>query len=390
MSKILCIIDGMTDETFVAGKYPNLVTMHLLRHLETTQTQEPESLGGLSQLLGLKKAPGHLQGYAEALAYGIPMHTNDLVIRGSWYALDEQGKCTVPTSAPECIPEVEGCRYYALDPHRCLLVLPGKAAFVSDIVTNPPYLCSGQAVENLCPKGCRYVSQLFFAFMKKDRCLLLWGQSVSSSVPPFPQTAAAVCAAPVVKGIAQLLGMTLIPVPGATGDVDTNLIAKAKAAVNAADTHSFVLLHLAGADEAAHRKNLNEKQAFLDKVDAVVLEKLLNSGHEINVAVNFGTDPVSGQHIIGTQPLFTSVNPKRIRTKADITEDVLRPVLLTEEQRKNRAIALLQVKAEELERLPTKADFDDVERIRIKAALGPWPRALEAAGLKERKPKSRR
>ena len=36
-----------------------------------------------------------------------------------------------------------------------------------------------------------------------------------------------------------------------------------------------------------------------------------------------------------------------------------------------------------LGRLPKKEDFDEVERSRIKAYLGPWPRALEAAGLKE-------
>lgn len=43
----------------------------------------------------------------------------------------------------------------------------------------------------------------------------------------------------------------------------------------------------------------------------------------------------------------------------------------------------LQKKAHELDRLPHKDDFDEVTRSRIKAFLGPWPRALEAAGLKE-------
>lgn len=380
----------MTDYAFEAGKYPNLASMHLHRYLDTTQTQEPESLGSILRLLGVKGSPEHLQGYAEALAHGIPVRTNDLVLRGSWFALDAQGKCTVPTSAPESLPEIEGCQYYSLDQHKCLLILPGMSTFVSDIDTCPPYACSGKTVEQLCPKGCNYVTQLYLALLKKDRCLILWGQSVSASMSPFPHTAAAVCAAPVVKGIAQLLGMTLIPVPGATGDVDTNLIGKAKVAVDAAASHDFVLLHLAGADEAAHRRDPDEKQDFLDKVDVVVLERLLRSGHEIYVAANFGTDPVTGQHITGTQPLFTSVCSKKIRRKSDITEDIVKPVNLSEEQRKKRAIAQLQAKATELGRLPIKADFDDVERIRIKAALGPWPRALEAAELKERKPKQRR
>lgn len=39
-------------------------------------------------------------------------------------------------------------------------------------------------------------------------------------------------------------------------------------------------------------------------------------------------------------------------------------------------------------RLPHKDDFDVVTLSRIKAFLGPWPRALEKAGLKEVKPKS--
>ncbi|MBQ8813019.1 MAG: hypothetical protein IJZ85_00780 [Lachnospiraceae bacterium] len=53
----------------------------------------------------------------------------------------------------------------------------------------------------------------------------------------------------------------------------------------------------------------------------------------------------------------------------------------------NWAIRQLKQKAQELGRLPIKADFDEGDRARIKAFLGPWPRALEAAGLKE--PKSR-
>lgn len=46
------------------------------------------------------------------------------------------------------------------------------------------------------------------------------------------------------------------------------------------------------------------------------------------------------------------------------------------------AVKLLQEKYTELRRMPVKGDFDDVQVCRIKAALGPWPRALERAGLK--------
>ena len=53
------------------------------------------------------------------------------------------------------------------------------------------------------------------------------------------------------------------------------------------------------------------------------------------------------------------------------------------DNKRDWAIELLREKSRELSRLPYKDDFDEATRARIKAFLGPWPRALEAAGLKE-------
>ena len=36
-----------------------------------------------------------------------------------------------------------------------------------------------------------------------------------------------------------------------------------------------------------------------------------------------------------------------------------------------------------MSRLPQRSDFSPEEIVQIKAHLGPWPRALEAAGLKQ-------
>lgn len=59
---------------------------------------------------------------------------------------------------------------------------------------------------------------------------------------------------------------------------------------------------------------------------------------------------------------------------------------MTKEEKKSWAVELLRKKENELGRSPRKDDFDEATRSRIKAYLGPWPRALEAAGLKEAKP----
>mgnify|MGYP004628625789 CR=1 FL=1 len=53
---------------------------------------------------------------------------------------------------------------------------------------------------------------------------------------------------------------------------------------------------------------------------------------------------------------------------------------------KEQAINLLVEKANQLGRLPKKSDFTGVEISKIKAKLGPWTRALEQAGLKEKSP----
>ena len=61
---------------------------------------------------------------------------------------------------------------------------------------------------------------------------------------------------------------------------------------------------------------------------------------------------------------------------------------VTPEEKKAWAEAILRNKYDELGRSPTKKDFDSATCAQIKAYLGPWPRALESAGLKE--PKKRK
>ncbi len=389
MSKILCIIDGMTDPGFRVADYPNLSRMYLAKHIDTTKGHEPESLGCILRLLGVEKVPEYLRGYTEALGYGIPVNTNDLILRGSWFALDESGRITVPVPAPETLHGIENCRYYHLEQYKSLLVFPGMATFVSDLITHPPYACGGLLAEQLQPDGCIAVEKLFQSQLTKERCLVPWGQSVSRSMPPFSQKAAVISGTPIVKGIARLLDMGYISVPGATGDVDTDLAAKVFATIDAAKRYPFVLLHINGADEAAHRKSEAEKKAFLHKVDELVIPLLLRSWHEVYVTGDHGTDPGSGTHVAQLQPVFSNV-PVSVsikKTDKDKSANVPRQASMKEDQWRAWAIQQLRKKADEVSRMPTKADFEPIEKIRIKNALGPWPRALEAAGLKEPKEK---
>lgn len=57
------------------------------------------------------------------------------------------------------------------------------------------------------------------------------------------------------------------------------------------------------------------------------------------------------------------------------------------EEKTRWAVEQIRKKYTEHGRLPQKSDFDPVTLSRIKAFLGPWPRALESAGLKQAKKK---
>lgn len=384
MSKILCIIDGMTDPSFRAEDQANLSAMRLARYVDTCRGQSPESLGCILHLLGVKKVPEHLRGYVEALGSDIPVEANDLVLRGSWFALDGQGKCTVPMEAPERIWMPQGCRYHALGQYKSILVVPGKASFVSDLTTFAPHGCVGQQAAQLCPKGCREVEAIFQENRTKDHCLIPWGQAVSARLPlSFPR-GAVVSGTGVVKGIGRLLGMEVVALSGATGDVDTDLVEKGKAALRAAATHPLVLLHVNGADEAAHRKDPCQKKAFLQKVDDILLTMLLCSSHDVYVTADHGTDPITGKHLSDKQPVYTNV-PEISAKKVGAPKKKMEHTDAVTVQRRRWAMEALRTKANELGRLPIKTDFSEIDKIKIKQALGPWPRALEAAGLKEPK-----
>lgn len=56
---------------------------------------------------------------------------------------------------------------------------------------------------------------------------------------------------------------------------------------------------------------------------------------------------------------------------------------------KEEYIILLRRVCEKENRFPKKSDFSEQDVARIKALFGPWPRALEAAGITESKEEER-
>ncbi|MEE4275959.1 MAG: 2,3-bisphosphoglycerate-independent phosphoglycerate mutase [Thermoleophilia bacterium] len=107
----------------------------------------------------------------------------------------------------------------------------------------------------------------------------LWGEGTAPRLPAFRElhglSGAVVGAVDLVRGIGRCAGLTVLDVPGATGDLDTDYGAKARAALEALEDHEFVWVHVEAPDEASHQGDLAEKIRAIERVDHEVLAPLL-------------------------------------------------------------------------------------------------------------------
>jgi len=73
-----------------------------------------------------------------------------------------------------------------------------------------------------------------------------------------------------IRGIGALVGMDIINVPGATGYIDSDFMAKGRKALEILPNYDFILVHLEGTDEVAHDKMLKEEIETLERIDTMI------------------------------------------------------------------------------------------------------------------------
>ena len=89
--------------------------------------------------------------------------------------------------------------------------------------------------------------------------------------------ASCVAATSLVRGVCKAAGMQLLDVNGATGTLQTDYMAKAKAAVQALESSDFVMLHVKAPDVASHDGNFKQKVEVIERLDkmlAYILNKV--------------------------------------------------------------------------------------------------------------------
>lgn len=91
------------------------------------------------------------------------------------------------------------------------------------------------------------------------------------------KTGAVITAVDVISGIAKCAGMQVIPVPGATGYIDTNYEGKAAAAIDAIEKYDFIYLHVEAIDECSHEGKLDLKMRAIADFENRIVKPVMNA-----------------------------------------------------------------------------------------------------------------
>jgi 2,3-bisphosphoglycerate-independent phosphoglycerate mutase len=312
MKYILILGDGMADEPLeeLGGKTP----------LESAKTPNMDRIAGEGRCGMLKTVPEGYEpgsdianlsvlgyrpeecytgrGPLEAISMGVNLGEDDIAYRcnlvtirdgimedfSAGHISGEEGKELIE-SLNEKIREAKG---YPGVSYRNLLVVPGGEG----CSTTPPHDIVDREVAPYLPKGgdsevlirCMDESREVFKEHPVNAERLKAGKRPATSIWPwsggkkpamenfedkFGFRGAMISAVDLLKGIALCAGMDTIEVPGATGYLDTDYMAKAEYAVSALRDYDFIYLHIEAPDEAGHLGSTEEKIKAIESVDEV-------------------------------------------------------------------------------------------------------------------------
>jgi 2,3-bisphosphoglycerate-independent phosphoglycerate mutase len=129
--------------------------------------------------------------------------------------------------------------------------------------------------------------------------------------PVLDRRTVVVAAPGAAAGCGRLLGAAVVTPAGATGDVGSDLWAKTRAALAALRAGAeTVVVHVGGADEAAHHRDKLGKRAMLEAADADVIRPLAraaaDAGGAIAVTSDHATCVETGRHHADPVPVVVA------------------------------------------------------------------------------------
>jgi len=313
MKYLILLADGMADEPLPEYGNQTPIEVACTPHFDRIAREGamgllktvPDSLEPASDVANLS-----VMGYSpeenytgrgplEALSIGVSLAETDIAYRCNFVTIDSG---TMIDSTAEHISNKEGAeliaamseaisdaKFYPGVGYRNLLVLPnGEGA-----ETEPPHNIIGEKIRELFPIG-EDSTRLFECMMKAHEILKNhpvnkarikagkapanwiwpWNGGKTPHLRPFSEMfgiqGGVISGVDLLKGIAIAAGMKPISVPGATGYLDTDYMAKARYALDALKELDLVYVHVEAPDEASHMGDAKEKITSLERIDEML------------------------------------------------------------------------------------------------------------------------
>jgi len=341
MKLAIIVPDGMADrpEDFAGRGTPleRAATPHmdamaregLLGRVATVPESVPAGSDAANMaVLGVDPAV-HRVGRAalEAAGQGVELADSELAFRANLVTLrdgimedysagaitTEEAKPLVEALAVALAPE--GARLHLGVSYRHLLVVDDAKHDLDGVTCTPPHDITGRPIAGQLPEGSG--SERVGAIMEMAKAVLashpanasrakagrapanalwLWGQGRRATLPGlqerFGLTGCVISAVDLVRGLGRSMGMDVVEVEGATGDLDTNYTGKGEAAAEALGEYDIVFCHVEAPDEASHRGEEEAKIEAIEAVDREVIsrvrrraEELAKSGEDVRVLI---------------------------------------------------------------------------------------------------------
>ena len=107
---------------------------------------------------------------------------------------------------------------------------------------------------------------------------LFWSSGRIPDMPVFKQVcgldAAMTSGVDLLRGLAKMIGMGILSIPGVTGDLGNDCTAQAVGALEALKEHDLVVVHVEAPDEAAHAGSIEDKIEAIQRVDAEMVSRI--------------------------------------------------------------------------------------------------------------------
>lgn len=308
MKIIMLIIDGA-----VSSDYSSCENIEYIKKCgeykiinNTPKGLEANSLNCTMNMLGVEKnlIPSG-RAYLEALAINAKIDKEDLIFRCNNVDINKgllKSSCSKNIEIPKSLGK--DIKIIKMNQYKNLLILKGYKKFKEDIISYPPHENIGKNIKEIMIKCKDEKIQKVLNDLIIKYSLFPWDASIKEEVLSFEEIhslkGAVVCKAEIIKGIGRAMKMYVPEIKNTTADIDTDLIGKGKEAIKLIKNYDFVLLHVNGADESAHRRNNYEKKNFIKKIDKELIKYLIENKDKdtsLIVTSDHGTCSITGKHI---------------------------------------------------------------------------------------------